>query len=263
MLSCMTGFFTRHRVASLVHAREMSTMQHQEITIDMLLLHAAGTIETDRSIAIEAHLQKCAACAGVVDQARLIADLLREQRSRIVEPRADVASIAESLFTQVRPDLARVPRSQRHDDAGIVPEREAPSEGRRHILASVAFDSQGSSAFAGLRAAAAGPRHLAYQSELGDLDLQITPPLRPSAAGASWQLMGQLELRDPLSTGRSILFVQADLPAVADPGITAFNDGITADVDSTGYFVVELQSGSWAACMVMEQAILMFPGFTI
>lgn len=238
-------------------------MQHDDITTDTLLLHAAGLTGPNRSTAIEAHLRECAACAAVVDQARLVADLLREQASLLAEPPAHVTVRAERLFTQVRPDLTgAAPSGQRHDVWGAAP-HETSLHGVRRILANVTFDSLGSSAFAGLRAVTSGPRHLAYQSELGDLDLQITPPLRPSAADASWQLMGQLELRDPSLERTAITFQQGDLPVLDDLRETARDHRVSVDVDASGYFTVELHSGTWSASMEMEQAVLVFPGFTL
>lgn len=228
-------------------------MQDHEYTIDTLLMHAAGLTGPDRSTAIEDHLKTCAACTAVVEQARSVAAVMREQRSLIADPPGHVATASERLFARVRPDLVRPVDSS----------REPALEGLRRILANITFDSLGSSAYAGLRAATGASRHLAYQSELGDLDLQVSPPLRPSATDARWQVMGQLELRTPTPPRTPIIFLQADLSVIDDLQATATHERATADVDEGGYFTVELQSGTWAACMVIDDAVLVFPGFTL
>lgn len=238
-------------------------MRHHEVSTETLLLYATGQVAPDQSAAIEAHLRECPQCTAVIEEARSIADVLREQQSLFVEPPAHVATMAEQLFGQIRPDLTHAAPSGRAHGAGIGAGQRGLSQGLRRILADVTFDSLGAAAFAGLRAAAANARHLAYQSELGDLDLQVTPPPRPFDAGARWRLMGQLELNDPLPAGTSISFLPADLSGIDDLQSMASDDRITADVDSRGYFIAELQSGTWAACVVMEGAVLVFPGITI
>lgn len=239
-------------------------MQHQFST-DTLLLYAAGMIEPDRSVtaAIEAHLRECTRCAAVVEEARSVASMLRDQDSRIVDPPAHVATMAESLFAAIRPDLVpAVGRVATHSmsSAGAA---ETPLGGIRRVLANLTFDSVGSAAFAGLRAGGAASRHLSYQSELGDLDLQVTPPQRPSAVDALWHLMGQLHVPDPLPIPASITFARPDLLGIGEQPERADVERITADIDPRGYFTVELQAGTWSASMVMDQAALVVPDITL
>lgn len=265
----MTRLCMRRQVASVgqvqLGAQETMAIQHDEFSTDTLLLYAVGRIEADRTVtaAIEAHLRECSQCAAVVEEARSVAGLLRDQESRIVEPAVHVATMAESLFAEIRPDLAAAVRRVETDPLESAVGTATLMPGLRRILANLTFDSFGSAAFAGLRAGAATSRHLAYQSEFGDLDLQVTPLQRPSAPDARWRLMGQLQLHDPLPTPASISFVQADRSAIEDLPGKVDEVRITADVDSHGYFTVELQSGTWAACMVMEQAALVFPELTL
>lgn len=267
----MAAFERSTRVARVVYGlvqaetQEPMAMQHHEFSTDTLLLHAAGKSGPDLSlsVAIEAHLQECSRCAAIVEEARAVAGVLRDQESRIVEAPAHVTAIAESLFTEIRPDLAPAADRVTIDPARSEAGTETAMQGLRRILANLTFDSVGSAAFAGLRASVAASRHLTYQSELGDLDLQVTPPQRPSAADARWHLMGQLQLHDPLTIPSSISFVPAGVTGIEDLTEESDSERVSADVDSRGYFTVELQSGTWAACMVMEQAALVFPEITL
>lgn len=240
-------------------------MQDRHITIDALLLHAAGMPPLDGSTGIDDHLRVCMSCSAFVEHARHIGTAVREQQSLIVEPPLPVASMARGLFAQVRPDLAGAAPSARTLQERSETAHAAPLEGLRRVLGNLAFDSLGSSAFAGLRATGAGPRHLAFQSELGDLDLQITSPLRPDAEDARWRMMGQLELRTPASERVEIEFLLADRDVTDRFAVATAADearGVTAMVDDSGYFSVELPAGTWAATTVMGEAVLVFPEFT-
>lgn len=248
-------------------------MRDDHVATDILLMRAAGVAPPDSSSAVEDHLQRCHACASVVERARTIAAVVRGQQALIEEPPASLPVMAKGLFARVRPDLTA---STPHSDGMIdkvtnAPDKAfgAPLDRLRRVVGDLAFDSFGASAFAGLRATEAGPRHLAYQSELADLDLQITSPLRSSADDAVWKVMGQFEFRTP-STGRvEIVFLLADRN-VTDGSVgatagTAADDArrVTAMVDDSGYFTVELPAGTWAACAVMDEAVLVFPEFML
>ncbi len=78
--------------------------------------------------------------------------------------------------------------------------------------------------------------------------------------------MGQLELHTP-SPGRvEIEFLVADRRGTDRlAGATEAHDArrITAMVDDSGYFTVELPAETWVACTVMDEAVLVFPEFTL
>lgn len=240
-------------------------MQDRHIPIDALLLHAAGMPPLDGSTGIDDHVRGCTSCSDVVEHARLMGAIVREQQFLIVEPPLPVASMARGLFAQVRPDLTGAAPAARTFQKRSETAHAAPLEGLRRVLGNLAFDSRGSSAFAGLRATGVGPRHLAFQSELGDLDLQITSPLRPDAEDARWRMMGQLELRTPASGRVEIEFLLADRDFTDRfAAATAADDarGVTAMVDDSGYFSVELPAGTWGATTVMGDTVLVFPEFS-
>lgn len=169
---------------------------------------------------------------------------------------AGVAQMAVDLFGQVRPDLVRM---------GAVPDASgfaSLASRLRRIVADLTFDSFGAPAFAGLRAASRTSRHLAFQSELGDLDLQVTSPLRSSAPEARWHVMGQLDLPDPLPEGTAIRFVSGDISGDDIEALPA--DAFTsAAIDASGYFSVELRSGAWAALLIAGETVVVFPGISL
>ncbi len=247
-----------------------TSMRDDHVSTDTLLLHAAGMTPPNALAAVDNHLRDCTACASVVERARTVAAVVRAQQALIEESPASVSAMAEGLFARVRPDLTTTAQAADGviDNVAHEPANEVASrlDRLRRFVGSLSFDSLGSPAFAGLRATEAGPRHLAYQSELGDLDLQITSPLRSSADDAIWHVMGQLELHTP-SPGRvEIEFLVADRRGTDRlAGATEAHDArrITAMVDDSGYFTVELPAGTWAACTVMDEAVLVFPEFTL
>jgi len=237
-------------------------MNHDEHTTDTLLLYVTGKLDRDGSSTIEAHLRDCAKCSASVERASVIADVLREQRAVIQEPPARVGRMAADLFGRVRPDLVRSTVSGGEVIAQIAPGSGSLPSRFRRIVADLTFDSLGSSAFAGLRAASRTSRYLAYQSELGNLDLQFTSPLRSPAADGRWRVMGQLELVDPLPADTAIRFLRDDV-AGDDVREPPKDESTSAAVDARGYFTVDLPPGAWSAHLVVGETVVVFHGISL
>lgn len=239
-------------------------MMRHEVTTEELLVYAAGRTGPEVSAAIEAHLSGCPDCAALVERARTIAGVLREEQSLMADPPADLARAAKDLFARIRPDLVAAAAPEGLESLRHAVEAVASIRGLRRILAELTFDSLTSAATIGLRSAASKSRHLAYQSELADLDLQIVPPSRPLQRDARWQLMGQVEFSDPPSGAVPLVFLRSDASVLDDaPLATEASERIATSLDSRGYFTVELPAGTWAACMAIGEAVLVFPGIDI
>jgi anti-sigma factor RsiW len=138
---------------------------------ERLIAYASDELRGGDTAAIADHLVGCAACTGTVARYRMVRDFVRADEAFI--PSAAAVTRAKSLFTAPAPAPVR-------DRDFFAP--------LRRIVAELVFDSGGgfAPALAGFRGA--GDRHLTYEAETIEIDVQATP-VKPEG---EWRLLGQL-----------------------------------------------------------------------
>jgi anti-sigma factor RsiW len=138
---------------------------------ERLIAYASDELRGGDATAIADHLVGCAACTGTVARYRMVRDFVRADEAFI--PSAAAVTRAKSLFTA----LAPAPVRDRNFFAPL-----------RRIVAELVFDSGGgfAPALAGFRGA--GDRHLTYEAETIEIEVQATP-VEP---GDEWRVLGQL-----------------------------------------------------------------------
>lgn len=187
------------------------------------------------------HISSCPECQEQVETLRHLARFQDTTGGTLQRTPDPVDHALVSLFATVRPDLVRTP---------------APSplsriaERLRIITAELFHDTAASPQLAGLRGD--GPqktRHLAFMSQVADLDLEVTPQ------DDEWSVAGQIGM-DDVPSNLIIRFMPANLdPAESDaPGI------VTAPVSESGYFTLSLETGEWSAAVDLDDATVVFPG---
>jgi anti-sigma factor RsiW len=135
---------------------------------ERLIAYASDELRGGDATAIADHLVGCAACAGTVARYRMVRDFVRADEA--FAPPVAAVTRAKSLFTVPAPPPAR--------------DLFAPL---RRIVAELVFDSGGPTpALAGFRGT--GDRHLTYEAEAVEIDVQATP-VEPEG---EWRLLGQL-----------------------------------------------------------------------
>lgn len=189
-----------------------------------------------------AHIAGCQACQEDLETVRHLA---RYQAATgpagFLAPPDPVDEALLSLFATVRPDL--VPASSPSPISRV-------ADRLRVITAELFSDSGASPQLAGLRSD--GPqktRHLAFMSQVADLDLEITE------AEPAWSVAGQVGM-DQVPSDLSIRFV----PAHLDPATAGPPEIISAPVSDAGYFSVSLSAGEWSAAINVDDATVVFPG---
>lgn len=137
---------------------------------ERLIAYASDELRGGDATAVAKHVVGCAACAATVARYRMVRDFVRTDEA--FAPPAVAVSRAKSLFIPPAPSPAR--------------DLFAPL---RRIVAELVFDSGGgfAPALAGFRGG--GDRHLTYEAESIEIDIQVTPLVEPEG---EWRVLGQL-----------------------------------------------------------------------
>lgn len=119
-----------------------------------------------------------------------------ESARRAVADDADAArtlSLIETVIGTLRTDDTVAPPADVLRRAMAIMRPQAQTLGwletLRRFVADLTFDSRVQPALTGFRSASAGAQ-LVYQSEIGEIELQVTP--RPASEGPGWLVAGQL-----------------------------------------------------------------------
>lgn len=214
-------------------------MSAHPIDDEQLIAFANDELAGAAATTVAAHLAGCAVCTQTVARFRLVrATVAADERDA---PPAATLSRAKALFRARRP-------------ATIT----APLAALRRVVAQLTFDSRAAfgPALAGVRgagASAGASYHLAYTSDLADVDLQVDR-LANGEAGR-WQVLGQVapteDVTDASSVRVSLATAGSDVPLVE-----------TA-TDEVGMFVVEALAGRYDVLLQLTNRLLVLAGVQI
>ncbi len=143
-------------------------------TTEELVAYVLGALGPQDSSRVEARLDASAEMRRLLDKVRGIVAALSHDES--VEPAAELVDRVVALFRESR-----------------AAPRPSALAGLRRAVAALVFDSRLQPALAGFRGTA-GARHLSWTSELGGVDLELSPP-RPGT-DPGWRILGQLAGND-------------------------------------------------------------------
>lgn len=146
-------------------------MSEQSITDEQLILYAVGELAPSEKAAMERHLAGSPQAAAYVAKVRTVLQTMRTDKTEA--PSVAVIKRAISAFTgggEGRGSLAWL-------------------EPLRRRVAQLIFDSRAQPALAGFRGGSSS-YHLAYHSDLGRVELRVSPPQRP--AQDAWRVRGQV-----------------------------------------------------------------------
>jgi len=208
-------------------------MTGQPIAYETLIAYAAGELAEDEAASIAAHLAVDPEAAATVARYRAVRDVVAGDDS--VAPPAALLARAKAIF----------PRRPR--------EATGPLAALRRVFADLSFDSRSGLALAGYRGAAATGYQLAYESEAGDIDLQLEPVGDPATAPVSpWRLLGQVGL-------------DAETPGVRVALTAAVGDAppVEVEADPHGVFATEVTPGKYELTITLPTAVMVVPELEI
>ena len=196
---------------------------------EQLIAYAGDELNRADATVVPDHVVSCARCAGTVARYRMVRDLVRVDEAD-VPPVATLAR-AKALFSAPTPFPAR--------------DRLAPL---RRIIAELVFDSGAglNPALAGFRGG--GERHLTYEAEAIEIDLQLQPP---AAQGGAWRLLGQIAAEPEAPTVLEIL------PAGEDAPVSA------ARADEYGMFQLSAPARRYDVVARFPDKLVILPGLEI
>ena len=213
-------------------------MSAHRIEEEQVIAFANGELTGAAAASVAAHVVGCAACAQTVARYRLVRATVVAD-ARLAPPPATVDR-AKAIF--------RAPRSP----------AAAPLAALRRVVAQLTFDSRTAfgPALVGARGAEAGAAagyHLAFTSELADVDLQIDP--LPDRDEDRWQVLGQVapaeDAADASSVPVSLTAAGSDAPLVQ-----------TA-TDEVGVFVIDALAGRYDVVLQLANRLLVLAGVQI
>lgn len=194
------------------------------VAYEQLIAFAAGELADRRAADVADHLKTCRSCAGTVARYRSVASTVAADRAA---PSAAAVARAKAIFPR-RSGTAT-----------------APLAVLRRVVADLAYDSRGGFALAGVRSgggATADTHRLVYESEAGDLDLQLEPP---GAADGRWRVLGQVDLNGDVPDLRVLLTAPgSDEPLAA------------VDADAQGIFDLSVRPGTYELRVVLPSSVL-------
>ena len=199
---------------------------------EQLIAYAAGDLAGPAADAVAAHIGGCPGCAATVARYRGVAAAVAADDS--VPPPAAIVARAKAIFPRREPAAA------------------GALAALRRVVADLTFDSRGGFALAGVRSGGGGSGRayqLAYESEAGDLDLQLEPPAAPDAR---WRLLGQVGLDDDLPGIRV---------ALAAPG----GDAPLAETEADPHGVFDLAAvpGTYDLSVALPTAVIVVPNLDV
>lgn len=200
-------------------------MASPNVTYEQLLAFAAGDLPPDQAAAVETHMRHNPDAERTVRIFRLVRDAAGAAAG--TNPPERTIAAAKALF---RERGARAAAGQ----PGIF-------ESLRQVLATLLFDSRAEPAYAGLRGAASGYQ-LSFESELGEIDLEVSAP-QPGMAER--QVRGQLSLSGP-AAGITV--------ALSAPG--QFTPVTTTDADADGLFTLTAPLGRFDVLVASSDAVV-------
>jgi hypothetical protein len=202
---------------------------------EVLLAFAAGVAGPlgQAAAAVAAHVAGCPDCAATVRRYRLVEATVRADAASGPSPAA--LARAKAAFAPAPP-------------APVA----APVGALRRVVARLTFDARVDTyGMVGVRAARELGRdsfQVAYESEVGEVDLQIEP--EDDAAG-TWRLLGQLSTE---GEGQA----QVALAPAGGEGAVA-----EADADADGMFDLVAASGRYDVLVRLPEAELVLPGLDL
>ena len=211
-------------------------MSGHPIAYEQLIAYAGDELEPAAAAAAATHVAGCPECAATVARYRLVRTTLLEDDSPTPPP-ATLAR-AKAIFAQQR----------RADPVDLL----APL---RRVLARISFDSRGGfgdafgPAFAGVRGAASGYQ-LAYESEAGEVDLQVEPPAGPGST--EWRVLGQVAV-DEAVPGIRVALVPSGTEAAA----------VEAEADEYGVFGMDAPVGRYDLTIRLPTVALVVPDLEV
>lgn len=208
-------------------------MTGQQIAYETLIAYAAGELAETEAAPVAAHLAADPEAAAVVARYRAVRDTVAGDDS--VPPPAAVVARAKAIF----------PRGERATAA--------PLANLRRVVATLGFDSRRGLALAGYRGGGGEGYRLAYESEAGEVDLQLEPPGDPTGAPASpWRLLGQVDLAEETPGIRV---------ALAQPGAAA--PAAEAEADPHGVFAADVSPGRYELTIALPTAVMVVPNLEV
>ena len=217
-------------------------MSGHPIEDERLIAYAAGEVGGDAA-AVASHLTVCPDCAATVARYRFVETTLRGDDSPPVPP-ATLAR-AKALFADLR-------RADVVETRPAAPPRDRRAPVRR-VLAGLTFDSRAAFGsglgFAGVRGGAGAAYRLAYESEAGEVDVQVEPP---AGGDAEWRLLGQVAV-DEATPGIRV--------ALTVPGSEA--PAAEVEADEQGVFAVAAMPGTYDLSIRLPAALLILPELAV
>ena len=200
-------------------------MKGQPIAYETLLAYAAGELAEAEAAPVAARLAVEPEAAATVALYRAVRDTVANDDS--VAPPAAFLARAKGIF----------PRRPR--------EATGPLAALRRVVATLSFDSRSGLALAGYRGGAAAGYQLAYESDAGDVDLQLEPGAAPAAP---WRLLGQVGVDDETPGIRVVL---APVGAAAPAAET--------EADPHGVFSAQVMPGTYEMTVTLPTAVMVVP----
>ena len=205
-------------------------MSDHPIDDEALLAFAGDEFDPAAAAVVAVHVAACPACAATIARYRLVRATLRADDSSV--PPLPAVARAKGIFGRHR--------------------RAAPLDlvsPLRRIVARLTFDSQGgfAPAIAGFRGGNA--RHLAFESDEAEVDLQVEPP---AESGAPWQILGQITADPGAPATRVALAPAGENRAVVE-----------VELDEHGFFILTATPGRYDVSIRLPDSMLVLPDLEV
>lgn len=208
-------------------------MSEQSITVEQLILYAVGEMAPSETAATQRHLAGSPQAAAYVAKVRAVLQTMRTDETEA--PSVAVIKRAISAF------------SGGGESQGSL----AWLEQLRRRVAKLMFDSRAQPALAGFRGGSSSYQ-LAYHSDLGRVELRVSPPQRP--AQHAWRVRGQVTAgqRDGGELGSVALLTPGTSHALA-----------VVELDQHGRFKFDTQCGRYDLAVQFGAEALIAPNLEI
>lgn len=205
-------------------------MNTRETKVEALVSLVLGELSPARAAEVEAEAARAPSDKDLLDRLRGILETLRT--SDAAEPGPALVARVKALFR----------KTVEHGAPGLL-------ERVREIVATLVFDSRAVPVIAGFRGAPSGYQ-LAYSSEIGDVDLQVTAP--EARAGGLYTVRGQVSLQAPRPAAPAFLTRPGESLSLA-----------SAPVDDRGLFSMKAPAGTFNLHVPLGDALLTVPALQI
>lgn len=208
-------------------------MSEQSITDEQLILYAVGELAPSEATATERHLAGSPQAAAYVAKVRTVLETMRTDKTEA--PSVEVIKRTISAFSgggESRGSLAWL-------------------EPLRRRVAELMFDSRAQPALAGFRGGSSSYQ-LAYRSDLGRVELRVSPGQRP--ARDAWRVRGQVTAgqRERGDLGSVALVIPGTSDAL-----------VVAKLDQHGRFKLDTQCGKYDLAVQFGAEALIAPNLEI